>query len=89
MNSIVPVARITDSLAAHFDSLHRALKANEVAQLLRVTRDTVYAYAKRGELPSFNIGATKTVLRFDSHELAQWVRSPELYRAGIALTESV
>jgi excisionase family DNA binding protein len=65
---------MTDDLAAYLQSLDNALTASEVARLLRVTRDTVYVFAKYGGLPSINIGRTKPVLRFDPKQLAQWLR---------------
>lgn len=65
---------MTDDLAGYFQSLDHALNASEVAKLLGVRRDTVYVFAKHGGLPSFNIGRTKPVLRFDPKQLAQWVR---------------
>jgi excisionase family DNA binding protein len=62
-------------LPEYFESLHNALNATEVAQFLGIRRDTVYAYAKAGGLPSINIGARKTLLRFDPMALGQWIRA--------------
>jgi excisionase family DNA binding protein len=70
---------MTNNLADYFESLNHALSANEVSKLLGIRRDTVYAYAKAGELPSFNIGKTKTMLRFDPKVLAEWLRERQSY----------
>jgi excisionase family DNA binding protein len=65
---------MNSSLPEYFESMNRALTAGEVAKLLAIKRDTIYLYAKAGELPSINIGARKTLLRFDPMTLAQWIR---------------
>jgi predicted DNA-binding transcriptional regulator AlpA len=65
---------MTDDMVAHFQSLDHTLNASEVAKILAVRRETVYVFAKHGGLPSFNIGRTKPVLRFDPKQLAQWLR---------------
>ena len=65
---------MTDDLAAYLQSLDHALTASEVGKLFAVKRDMIYAYVKAGGLPSINIGARKTLLRFDPKQLAQWVR---------------
>lgn len=66
--------RMNNSLSAQLESMNHALNASEVSALLAIRRDTVYAYAKAGVLPSINIGARKTLLRFDPSAVAQWVR---------------
>lgn len=65
---------MNSSLADYFETLNRALSANEVAKILGVRRDTIYLFVKAGEIPKFNIGRTKTMLRFDSRQLAEWIR---------------
>lgn len=46
----------------------RALNASELAQLLGVTKKSIYRMADRGELPSFKVG---NCLRFCGPTIAQ------------------
>jgi excisionase family DNA binding protein len=51
-------------------SLH-ALTANELAEVLSVSRVTIFKQAKAGRIPSFRIG---TCVRFDPRTVADWLR---------------
>ena len=61
----------TKSLADHIESYGRALKAAELAELLSVSRITVFKLAKSGRIPSFRVG---TCVRFDPRAVAKWLR---------------
>jgi excisionase family DNA binding protein len=50
-------------------SYKRALKVQEVADLLSIKPNTVYAQAKLGLMPSVRIGVS---VRFDPNILADW-----------------
>jgi predicted DNA-binding transcriptional regulator AlpA len=57
-------------LASDLRERKQALRAAEVADLLQVSRECVYQYARLGILPSIKIS---DVLRFDSGELADYL----------------
>jgi excisionase family DNA binding protein len=59
------------TLPQRIEGITRAMKANEVAQFLAVSRITVYKMAKAGRLPSFRVG---TAVRFDPRAVAAWLR---------------
>lgn len=59
------------SLADRIERTGRALTANELAEMLAVSRITIFKLAKRGRIPSFRIG---TCVRFDPHSVARWLR---------------
>lgn len=59
------------SLADRIERIGRALTANELAEMLTVSRITIFKLAKRGRIPSFRIG---TCVRFDPHSVARWLR---------------
>jgi excisionase family DNA binding protein len=58
-----------------------ALKAQDVAKLLEVTRQHLYAMAAQGTIPCFRVGAA---IRFDPQELAAWLKTryPKTIRNG-------
>jgi excisionase family DNA binding protein len=58
------------SLASHINSFHRALKAEELADLLGMQKTTVLRRAKKGSIPSFRVGSS---VRFDSSAIAAWL----------------
>ncbi len=58
-------------LADRIERMGRALTANELAEMLTVSRITVFKQAKAGRIPSFRIG---TCVRFDPRSVAQWLR---------------
>jgi excisionase family DNA binding protein len=59
------------SIADRIERFQRALTANELAELLAVSRITIFKQAKAGRIPSFRIG---TCVRFDPHSVARWLR---------------
>ena len=60
------------SLPDGIERLGRALKADELAKMLNVSRITIFKQAKAGRIPSFRIG---TCVRFDPKTVAQWLRA--------------
>lgn len=52
-------------------SSKRALTATELANILSVTPDAIYALARKGILPSFRIGSA---VRFDPKVVAQYLQ---------------
>jgi excisionase family DNA binding protein len=59
------------SLADRIERIGRAMTANELAEMLTVSRITIFKQAKAGRIPSFRIG---TCVRFDPCSVAQWLR---------------
>jgi excisionase family DNA binding protein len=59
------------SLADRIERFGRALTATELAQMLTVSRITIFKQAKAGRIPSFRIG---TCVRFDPRSVAEWLR---------------
>jgi excisionase family DNA binding protein len=59
------------SLADRIERIGRALTANELAEMLSVSKITIFKQAKAGRIPSFRIG---TCVRFDPRSVAQWLR---------------
>ncbi len=58
------------SLASHINSFHRALNAQELADLVGMKKTTILRRAKRGSIPCFHIGGA---VRFDSSMIAKWL----------------
>jgi len=65
--TLVGMSRVLQTL----ESKDCALKASELARLLRVTRQHVYKLAAAGVIPSFRVGAA---VRFDPNQVAEWLR---------------
>lgn len=59
------------SLADRIERMDRALTANELAEMLTVSKITIFKLAKAGRIPSFRVG---TCVRFDPRSVAQWLR---------------
>jgi excisionase family DNA binding protein len=59
------------SLADRIERIEHALTANELAEMLTVSKITIFKQAKAGRIPSFRIG---TCVRFDPRSVAQWLR---------------
>ena len=59
------------SIADHLESCPRALGASELAELLAVSKVTIFKLAKAGRIPSFRVG---TCVRFDPRKVADWLR---------------
>lgn len=53
------------------DAEHSYLKVTEVATLLRVNKDSVYAMIRSGRLPVLRTGANGRVLRVDRNDLGR------------------
>ena len=60
------------SLADQIERRECALTAEELSQMLNVSKITVFKQAKAGRIPPFRIG---TCVRFDPRAVAQWLRS--------------
>ena len=71
MNSVLdsPNPHRLMSLASRIKAIHRALTAEELAELLQMSRITILRRAKRGSIPSFRVGSC---VRFDSAAIAKW-----------------
>ena len=67
----VPVAAEPLSLVDRIKGFDRALTADDLAALLRVSRLTIVRKAKRGTIPSFRIG---TCVRFDPRAIIDWLK---------------
>jgi excisionase family DNA binding protein len=59
------------SLADRIERIGRALTTDELAEILTVSRITVFKQAKAGRIPSFRIG---TCVRFDPKAVGNWLR---------------
>jgi excisionase family DNA binding protein len=59
------------SLANRIERMGRALTADELAEMLTVSRITIFKLAKAGRIPCFRIG---TCVRFDPRAVAAWLR---------------
>ena len=60
------------TLADRVERIGRALTAKELAQILSVSKITIFKQAKAGRIPSFRIG---TCVRFDPRAVANWLRA--------------
>jgi excisionase family DNA binding protein len=58
--------------------LHGALTAKQLAELLNISRKTIFKLAKAGRIPSFRIG---TAVRFDARLIIDWLRRQQ--RGGL------
>jgi excisionase family DNA binding protein len=59
------------SLPDRIEQFKHALTAVELAQLLAVSRITIFKLAKSGRIPSFRVG---TCVRFDPRAISAWLR---------------
>jgi excisionase family DNA binding protein len=59
------------SLANRIERMGPALTADELAEMLTVSRITIFKLAKTGRIPCFRIG---TCVRFDPRAVATWLR---------------
>jgi excisionase family DNA binding protein len=59
------------NLASQIEKMGRALTADDLAELLSVSKVQVYKLASQGKIPAFRIGMS---LRFDPHSVAAWLR---------------
>ena len=60
------------SLADHIEKIGHALTAEELSQILSVSKKTIFKHAQAGRIPSFRIG---TCVRFDPRAVAEWLRT--------------
>jgi excisionase family DNA binding protein len=58
------------SLASKIHGRHGAMTADDLAQILKVSRLTILRRAKRGTIPSFRIGSC---VRFDPANISKWL----------------
>ena len=58
------------SIASRVNNIHHALTANELAELLQMSRITILRRAKRGTIPSFRVGSC---VRFDPAAISKWL----------------
>jgi excisionase family DNA binding protein len=65
------MSEIPSSLPDQIERFRHALTAAELAELLAVSRITVFKHAKSGRIPCFRIG---TCVRFDPRAVATWLR---------------
>jgi len=73
LQSVRAVAKGQPStLADQIERIGRALTAKELAQILSVSKITIFKQAKAGRIPSFRIG---TCVRFDPRAVANWLRA--------------
>lgn len=59
------------SIADQIESIGHALSANQLAEILGISHETVFKQARSGRIPSFRIG---TCVRFDPFVIARWLR---------------
>ena len=59
------------SIADQIESYRHALQASELAELLAISKVTIFKLAKAGRIPSFRVG---TCVRFDPRKVADWLR---------------
>ena len=74
MSSAPLAVRVTAeplSLIDRLKTFERAITADELADLLQVSRLTIIRKAKRGVIPSFRVG---TCIRFDPKAISLWLR---------------
>ena len=48
------------------------LTVNELAELLKISRNKVVLMARRGEIPAISVGGK---LRFDAEEIEKWLKA--------------
>jgi len=58
------------SLASRLKATHHAMTAEELAEILKVSRLTILRRAKRGTIPSFRVGSC---VRFDPATISKWL----------------
>jgi excisionase family DNA binding protein len=59
------------SIADQIEKTGHALTAEDLAELLSVSKVTIFKQAAAGRIPSFRIG---TCVRFDPRAVATWLR---------------
>jgi len=59
------------SIADQIEKIGHALTAEDLSQLLSVSKVTIFKQAAAGRIPCFKVG---TCVRFDPRAVAQWLR---------------
>src|ERR1700682_1422673 len=80
-----PTPEGSTELASRVAAKPHAIKAQDVAQLLGVTRQHIYKLAAKGLLPCFRVG---TAVRFDPAAVAAWLGGKMLPRA-VGVTDKI
>jgi excisionase family DNA binding protein len=62
----------SETLASIVRRRRAAWTADELAQLLSLSRKHIYKLAKKGRMPSLRIGGA---IRFDPHATASWIEA--------------
>ena len=70
----LPASEATESLSLseRIKQTSHALAADDVADLLQVSRLTILRQAKKGVIPSFRVGS---LVRFDPKSIAVWLQT--------------
>jgi excisionase family DNA binding protein len=58
------------SIASRIRGIRYAMTADELAEMLHMSRITILRRAKRGKIPSFRIGSA---VRFDPAAISKWL----------------
>ena len=61
----------TPTVVERLKQIDRPITASKLADLLGVSRITVYKLAAKGVIPSFRIAS---LVRFDTREVARWLK---------------
>lgn len=64
-----------ESMAAQIRNRRTALTAEELAELLALSRRHIYKLAKKGRMPSLSIGGA---IRFDPDSTANWLEGKSI-----------
>src|SRR5437868_13365807 len=63
------------SLASRIKDIRHALTADELAELLQMSRITILRRAKKRTIPSFRVGGS---VRFDPAAISKWLLSTDM-----------
>ena len=67
-----------DTNTLHGNRTTRLLKANEVQEILGVSRSWLYEAATHGRIPSIRLGSADGPLRFPLDDLERWIAGHRL-----------
>ncbi len=62
----------TFDLIAYLSSQRKAIKVEDVAEMLGVSKQAVYEYVKRGSLPALKLGST---IRLNPRDVSRWLEA--------------
>jgi len=68
------VNAVRSTLADRIERTGRALTAAELADMLNVSKITIFKHAKAGRIPCFRIGSC---VRFDPRAIGNWLRAQQ------------